>query len=162
MTRTSLCREDVARLIALAGLGTTTGGDRRTPPTEQWDQGEWERRILECSPTEIERRSFELADLILAGTGGNLQIMQFAPAAGGFDKASFVLGWRARETGYGSFVSASEDPDAGLERAWAARADLAASLRIERMDDGHIWMNIAIGERLLTLNHAYPVLTHAR
>lgn len=61
-------REEIARLIALAGLGTTDGSRRGMP--ENWgDEALWGARILECIPTEAAERCFELTDAILARQG---------------------------------------------------------------------------------------------
>lgn len=62
-------RETVARLIALAGLGTVDGSSSRTPPNAMWDQAEWEQRILQCIPGACEERCLALADQILAALG---------------------------------------------------------------------------------------------
>jgi NTP pyrophosphatase (non-canonical NTP hydrolase) len=62
-------REEIARLIALAGLGTSDGYRRGMP--ENWgDEAQWKARILECIPTEAAERCFELADAILARAQG--------------------------------------------------------------------------------------------
>lgn len=59
-------RIDVARIIALHGLGTVSGDHHRGPPNTLWAQEEWERRILECVPERVEQQCYELADAILA------------------------------------------------------------------------------------------------
>jgi hypothetical protein len=48
--------EMVARIIALAGLGTSNGSTRTAPPNDNWDPEEWRRRVMECIPTEAEDR----------------------------------------------------------------------------------------------------------
>lgn len=53
----------LARMLALNGLGTTSGADRWDPPAEGgWEQGEWERRILGCVPGRVETHCRELAE----------------------------------------------------------------------------------------------------
>ena len=59
-------RDQVARLIALHGLGTIDGSTRAGPPNESWEQGEWEQRIIECVPGKVEVRCYKLADEIIA------------------------------------------------------------------------------------------------
>lgn len=61
-------RDEIARIIALHGLGRVDGGDRRALPNASWAQEEWERRILECIPCQVEKRCYALADQILALT----------------------------------------------------------------------------------------------
>ena len=59
-------REALARIAALHGLGTVSGVDMRGPPNASWTAEEWERRILECVPSEVEAKCYRLADAILA------------------------------------------------------------------------------------------------
>lgn len=64
-------REEIARIIALAGLGTTDGSRRGMP--ENWgDEALWGARILECIPTEAAERCFELAAIIQAARAQGL------------------------------------------------------------------------------------------
>lgn len=61
-----LDREAVARVVALAGLGSTGGRDRTDPPHDGWTKEEWEARILECIPEAASKRCYRLADAIIA------------------------------------------------------------------------------------------------
>jgi hypothetical protein len=56
-------RDQVAGLIALAGLGTTTGEPRR--PHGEWQSDEFAARIMDIIPTHVVDRCFDLADAIL-------------------------------------------------------------------------------------------------
>ncbi len=61
-----LDRTSIARIIALHGLGTVDGLLHREPPNSSWTVPEWERRILDCVPTRVERQCYGLADEIIA------------------------------------------------------------------------------------------------
>lgn len=62
--------EDVARMIARAGLGTMDGGTRHAPPNETWTPSEWNARMLECIPTKAEAQCRALAEQIVEFIGG--------------------------------------------------------------------------------------------
>lgn len=57
-------RERVARIVALAGLGTITGEERK--PHDNWEPGDFEARILTIVPKQVEDRCYAAADAILA------------------------------------------------------------------------------------------------
>lgn len=60
----------LARIIALYGLGTVNGACRFDPPTEEWNFGEWQARILEVIPVAAELHCRELAhDIVRAILG---------------------------------------------------------------------------------------------
>ena len=59
-------REEVARIVALHGLGTTTGEMRRPHPNSKWTVEEWHSHILEVIPHFAADRCRALADAILA------------------------------------------------------------------------------------------------
>jgi hypothetical protein len=73
----------VARLAALAGLGTVSGESGRQKPNDKWEQGEWERRILECIPSAVEQRCFALADAILSALAPHIAAREAAAEARG-------------------------------------------------------------------------------
>lgn len=57
--------DNLARVIALHGLGTVSGVDRQTPPTPEWDTAEYRARILEIIPGAAEAKCRALAADIL-------------------------------------------------------------------------------------------------
>lgn len=75
-------RDAIAREAALHGLGRLFGAGSRKPPNERWTQGEWERRILECVPGDVERQCYALADAILALSGSPLTSTGCPPSPG--------------------------------------------------------------------------------
>lgn len=57
--------ENLARIIALHGLGTVSGVDRQTAPSPEWDMAEYRARILEIIPGAAEAKCRALAAEIL-------------------------------------------------------------------------------------------------
>lgn len=57
--------DNLARVIALHGLGTVSGVDRQTAPTPEWDMAEYRARILEIIPGAAEAKCRALAADIL-------------------------------------------------------------------------------------------------
>lgn len=62
--------EEIARMIALAGLGTMDGQTRLFPPNEKWTQDAWEERVLDCIPTLAAEKCRALAGQIVEFIGG--------------------------------------------------------------------------------------------
>jgi hypothetical protein len=115
-------REAVARLAALAGLGTINGEPRE--PTGKWKQDEWEKRILECVPSLVQQQCYDLADAILALTSG---------ATGGFNPTHRHVnrGTDYEVIGHAELQSACPvDPTEGDE------------LVIYRGEDGKLWARV--------------------
>lgn len=84
-------REAIARLIALAGLGTISG--ERREPHGGWNPEEFAERILAIIPERVEKRCLALADAILALRPDATQTRE----AEGTDK---FLSWRGGVEGY--------------------------------------------------------------
>lgn len=63
MTHQTL-RIEIARLVALAGLGTPSGAERQ--PHGNWKPEEFAERILTIIPERTEAQCFKLADDILS------------------------------------------------------------------------------------------------
>lgn len=59
-----------SRTIALHGLGTISGESRWEPPAKEWDRDQWHARVLECIPSEAERKCLDLAAVLVGAAFG--------------------------------------------------------------------------------------------